>query len=237
MTQSLYLTPGDIGNVIGRYQTLWKVLGDSNNPNQFSTTQKQLVSWLSARIDQLTGQRGGLLAQTGVFYTENCDRQKNVIFVPNKPVTNVTSIWVQPKYGLGASLPVTFLAPGTAPGPSQATPPNTYAAGQRIQYIIRPASSGASPVSISLTDPPFSEGDVVTVTYDCGYTVTPEAVKLSAQYLLGVQLFNIADNPGGAASIAEDRAHVMYAGRQAVINPVSAEAEDILMPFHINVLL
>lgn len=210
-----YLGPQEVGTLPGRLQALWTSLDPG--------VQYQWLLDATNEVNQTIGQVGyaaynilpGLAAQT-VTYTEWIDRARDGIALPNKPITSVLSIYVNQQYAPGYYLPITLT------GDSQSV---FLVGGQNVRYVM----NFLLPTTVPYRGPmAFQEDDRVTITYTCGFTTIPVAVKNATRNLLSVKLFAEADNPGGSSSIGERGAHVDFGGKG---NFMMQEAMDLLEPY------
>lgn len=200
---------------------LWSTLGDPAQPNSYTAAQQELIDEVTAEIDAITRQHGGLLTQTGKTRPVTVRESGNTLFLPNKPITAVTALVIE----RGGSL-LTFDVSGTQV---------KLDGGQAVGYNLL-AGSGVPTGLMALSWEryghvhAFAPGDRVSVTYNCGVTQTPPAVRSAARKLLAQNVFSLMENPSGATEIRNQQ-NLQRFGTFDVLNTVRDEVTRMLHPF------
>ena len=224
MPQSQYVLPTEVALVPGRFLAFWQ--------NMSPAAQSSLINEASAKVDEILGMPdAGILAQTNVSTTIRASSDRDTLFLPAKPITNVRSITVVPLASANSyTLPVVL-----SPGPGQVATIQIWG-GQGLKYTGDPTGQIVIP-AWGRVQAPFQEDDTVTVVYDYGYPFgsLPVAIKRATRMILSAMLLSEADNPEGAFMISEDGASHRYGGLRGEINPVEDEARTMLQPYMLEV--
>lgn len=226
MTQPLYLQPTEVALIPGRFQSLWLAMGDPQNPITFTDAQQQLVEEASRTIDDVTGQHGGVLTQTGKTIHLTVRENTDTLWLPNKPLGTISAITVS-RAASSFSYDVTGVV---YDGESEFITYNAWGLPGQIPSGLMAMTWGMDGVYF-----PFAEYDRVDVTYDCGFASDslPATIRDACRRILAEAVFSLQENPLGASEARSGTTQYRF-GTQSILNSVDMRTRRALLPYTIG---